>query len=64
VCLGDQEGQWHPDLYQKSCSYQEEVVIIPLLSALVRLHLSALFIFEPLTTRKILRPWSVFREGQ
>ena len=24
MCLGDHEGQWHPDLYQKQCSQQDQ----------------------------------------
>ena len=38
--------------------------IIPLYSALVRLHLSTVFSFGPLTTRKTWRCWSMSREGQ
>jgi len=37
-------------------------VIIPLYLALARLHLR--FTFRPLTTRKTLRPLSLFREGK
>ena len=40
-------------------------VIVPLYSALVRLHhLSSVFTFGPLTTRRTLRCWSLSREGQ
>jgi len=39
VCSGGQEGQWHPGLYQKQLCQQEQEVIVPLYSALVRLHL-------------------------
>jgi len=39
-------------------------VIVPLYWALVRLHLSTVFSFGPLTTRRTLRCWSMSREGQ
>ena len=40
-------------------------VIVPLYSALVRLHLKCcVFSFGLLTTRRTLRCWSVSREGQ
>jgi len=38
-------------------------VIIPLYSALVRLHSSAVFSLGAPTTGKKLRPWSIYREG-
>ena len=37
LCPGNQEGQWHPGLYQKVKRTRE--VIIPLYAALMRLHL-------------------------
>ena len=40
----------------------EQEVIVPLYSALVRLHLSAVVSFGPFSTRKTLRAWSVPRE--
>ena len=36
---GGQEDQWHPGLYQKQCSQRDREVTVPLLSALMRLHL-------------------------
>jgi len=40
VCLGGQEGQWHPGLYQEQCGQQEQGGdCAPLYSALVRPHL-------------------------
>ena len=39
MCPGGQEGQWHPGLYQKQCSQQEQELILPLYSALPRPHL-------------------------
>ena len=38
MCPGVQEGQWHPGLHQKQYCQQEQG-IVPLYSALVRLHL-------------------------
>ena len=49
---------------RNSVASRSREVIIPLYSALVRLHLKYLFSFGPLPTRKTLRPWNVSREGQ
>ena len=49
---------------RNSVASRSREVIVPLYSALVRLHVDTVFSFGPLTTRKILRCWSVSGEEQ
>ena len=49
---------------RNSVASRSREVIIPLYSALVRLHLKYWFSFGPLTARKTLRPWNMFKGGQ
>ena len=44
---------------RNSAASRSREVIASLYSALVRLHLSTVFSFRPLTTKKTLRPWSM-----
>ena len=49
---------------RNSVASRSREVIVLLHSALVRLHLKYLSSFGPLTARKALRPWNVFKGGQ
>jgi len=66
VCPGGQEGKWHPVLYQRKCSQRkQESDCSSVYSALLRVTPQVLcFGFEPFTTRKTSRPWSLPRQGQ